>query len=149
MTEREAKQWLQRARTAFREAESLETLLTASRMHAEGLDRSSGHNDTGKSDTRLNGTENAYINLADTERRYNQKIQQMIQVTKEIADAIALLNDNELEVILIHRYLYFHTIERTAELMNYSPSTIKNRQNQAIKKLCPLLSCVVLSDMIK
>lgn len=149
MTEHEVKDWLKRVYNTYREVESLETLLAASRMHAEGLDRSGKYNYTGKSDTRLNGTENAFIKLADTERRYNQQMQELVKVTEEVADAIALLNDNELEVILIHRYLYFHTIEQTAELMNYSPSTIKNRQNQAIKKLCPLLSCVALSDVIE
>lgn len=149
MTEHEVKDWLKRVYNTYREVESLETLLAASRMHAEGLDRSGKYNYTGKSDTRLNGTENALIRFADTERRYNQQMQELVKVTEEVADAIALLNDNELEVILIHRYLYFHTIEQTAELMNYSPSTIKNRQNQAIKKLCPLLSCVALSDVIE
>lgn len=142
MTEHEVKDWLKRVYNTYREAESLETLLTASRMHAEGLDRSSGHNDTGKSDTRLNGTENAYINLADIEHKYNQKMQELVKVTEEVADTVALLNDNELEVILIHRYLYFHTIEQTAELMNYSSRTIIRKEKEAIKKLsCCVIVC--------
>lgn len=135
MTEHEVKDWLKRVYNTYREVESLETLLAASRMHAEGLDRSGKYNYTGKSDTRLNGTENALIRFADTERRYNQQMQELVKVTEEVADAIALLNDNELEVILIHRYLYFHTIEQTAELMNYSPKTVKRKQKKAIQKL--------------
>ena len=39
MTENEIKIWLQRAYRAYKKAESLETLLTASVMHAEGLTR--------------------------------------------------------------------------------------------------------------
>lgn len=135
MTEHEVKDWLKRVYNTYREVESLETLLAASRMHAEGLDRSGKYNYTGKSDTRLNGTENAFINLADIEHKYNQQMQELVKVTEEVADAIALLNDNELEVILIHRYLYFHTIEQTAELMNYSPKTVKRKQKKAIQKL--------------
>lgn len=149
MTEHEVKKWLKRAYNAYREAGSLETLLTASRMHAEGLDRSGEYNCPGKSDTRLNGTENAFIKLADTERKYNLQMQELMKVTEEVADAIELLDDIELETVLTHRYLLFHTIEQTAELMKYSTRTIKNKQNQAIKKLCPLLPCVALSDVIK
>lgn len=142
MTEHEVKDWLKRVYNTYREVESLETLLAASRMHAEGLDRSGKYNYTGKSDTRLNGTENAFIKLADTERRYNQQMQELVKVTEEVADAIALLNDNELEVILIHRYLYFHTIEQTAELMNYSSRTIIRKEKEAIKKLsCCVIVC--------
>lgn len=129
------KNWLKRVYNTYREAESLETLLTASRMHAEGLDRSDKYNLTGKSDTRLNGTENAFIKLADTERKYNRQMQELMKVTEEVADAIELLDDNELEAVLIHRYLYFHTIEQTAELMNYSPKTVKRKQKKAIQKL--------------
>lgn len=135
MTEHEVKDWLRRVYNTYREAESLETLLTASRMHAEGLDRSGKHNFTGKSDTRLNGTENAFIKLADIEHKYNQQMQELIKITEEVVNAISLLNDNELEVILIHRYLYFHTIEQTAEFMHYSPKTVKRKQKKAIQKL--------------
>lgn len=135
MTEHEVKDWLKRVYNTYREVESLETLMTASKMHAEGLDRSGKYNYTGKSDTRLNGTENAFIKLADTERKYNQQMQELVKVTEEVADAISLLNDNELEVILIHRYLYFHTIEQTAEFMHYSPKTVKRKQKKAIQKL--------------
>lgn len=149
MTEHEVKEWLKRGYNAYRETKSLETLLTAFRMHAEGLDRSGEHNYTGRSDTHLNGTENAFLKLADIERKYKECQQKLSDISGEIFRAVSLLNDNELEIIMIHRYLYFRTIEQTAELMNYSPSTIKNRQNQAIKKLCPLLSCVALSDVIE
>ena len=31
----------------------------------------------------------------------------------------------------------FHTIEQTAELMNYSVSTVKRKQSEAIRKLIP------------
>lgn len=142
MTEHEVKDWLKRVYNTYREVESLETLLAASRMHAEGLDRSGKYNYTGKSDTRLNGTENAFIKLADIEHKYNQQMQELIKITEEVADAIALLNDNELEVILIHRYLYFHTIEQTAELMNYSSRTIIRKEKEAIKKLsCCVIVC--------
>ncbi len=84
--------------------------------------------------------ENALVKLADIEHRYNKLEQDLIKVSDEISDAIAKLNDEELEIVLIHRYLLFHTVELTAELMNYSTKTINRRINKAIEKLCKILN---------
>lgn len=135
MTEHEVKEWLKRGYNIYRENKSLETLLTASRMHAEGLDRSGKHNYTGKSDTRSNGTENAFIKLADIEQKYKEHQQKLSDISGEIFRAISSLDDNELEVIMIHRYLCFRTIEQTAEIMSCSPETVKRKQKKAIRKL--------------
>ena len=135
MTEHEVKEWLKRGYNAYRETKSLETLLTAFRMHAEGLDRSGEYNYTGRSDMRTNGTENAFLKLADIERKYKEHQQKLSDISGEIFRAVSLLNDNELEIIMIHRYLYFHTIEQTAEFMHCSPETVKRKQKKAIQKL--------------
>lgn len=135
MTEHEVKEWLKRGYNAYRETKSLETLLTASRMHAEGFDRSGEYNYTGRSDTRQNGTENAFMKLADIERKYKEHQQKLSDISGEIFRAVSSLNDNELEIIMIHRYLYFHTIEQTAEFMHCSPETVKRKQKKAIQKL--------------
>lgn len=135
MTEHEVKIWLQRAYRAYKKAESLETLLRTSRMHAEGLCVSGEYNRTAKTDTRLNGTENAFMKLADIEQQYDDQKLKFVKAFCEIKKAIGLLDDSELKVVLIHRYLLFHTIERTAELMNYSPKTVKRKQKKAIQKL--------------
>lgn len=143
------KNWLNRAFYADKKFKALDMLLRASTMHAEGLDWVKQYNYTGKSDTRLNSTENAFLKLADIERKYNEQKQELIKTFNEISENISLLNDNELETILIHRYLLFHTIEQTAELMNYSPETVRRKTNKAIEKLCEkLLECGSL-DMIE
>lgn len=139
MTVEEVRHWLKRAYTIDKNLKALETLINQSREHAEGLS-SSGHNNIGKSDTRLNRTENAFIKLADIEYKYNKQEQELIKVSDEISDAVAELNDDRLEIILIHRYLLFHTEEQTAELMNYSVSTIKRQTKKAIIKLCNILN---------
>lgn len=138
MTVEETRRWLKRAFTINKKLQELESLVNQSRERAEGLSRS-GYNNTGKSDTRLNRTENAFIKFADIEHRYNKLKQELIKVSDEISDTIAVLNDDELEIILIHRYLLFHTKEQTAELMNYSVSTIRQQTKKAIEKLCELL----------
>lgn len=142
--ETEVKRWLKRAFYADKKIHALEMLLRASRMHAEGLSGTSKHNYTGKSDTAINGTENAYMKVADIERRYAGQKKELEKVTEEISEAIALLHDDELETVLMHRYLLFHTIEQTAEIMHYSVRTVNYKQDEAIRKLCTLLHCFAL-----
>lgn len=143
MTTEDAKRWLNRAYTIEKRLQELETLVNRNREHAKGLSGSGQYNNIGKSSTRLNRTENAFMKLADIEHRYDSQVQELEKATKEISDAIAELNDDELEVVLIHRYLLFDTAEQTAELMNYSVSTIKRRTKKAIEKMCDILCSYV------
>ena len=139
------KNWLNRAFYADKKIKALNMLLKASRMHAEGLNGVKRYNYTGKSDTRLNGTENAFLKLADIERKYSKQKQELIKISDEISEAIAELHDDDLETVLMHRYLLFHTIEQTAEFLNYSPETVRRKTNKAIEKLCEkLLECGTL-----
>lgn len=129
------KKWLQRAFYADKKIKSLDMLLKTFRTHAEGLDGTRQYKHTGRSDTRLNGTETAFIAIADIERKYSQQKSELLKLRKDISEAISLLQDDELETVLIHRYLLFHTIEQTAEIMNCSPETVKRKQRKAIEKL--------------
>ncbi|MDE5584691.1 MAG: hypothetical protein K2J08_13460 [Ruminococcus sp.] len=144
MTQEEikVKNWLNRAFYAEKKVKALDILLRTSKMHAEGLDGVKQYNYTGKSDVRLNGTENAFLKLADIERKYSEQKKELENIFAEIAETIAELHDDDLETVLIHRYLMFHTIEQTAELMHYSSETVRRKTNKAIKKLCEkLLEC--------
>lgn len=136
------KNWLQRAFYADKKMQSLKMLLKASKMHAEGLSMCGDSNNKGKSDTVLNGTETAFLRVADTERKYSEQKREFENISGEISDAIALLHDEELETILIHRYLLFHTIEQIAEIMHYSVRSVQYKHKKAIEKLCTLLHCV-------
>ncbi|MDE5583740.1 MAG: hypothetical protein K2J08_08545 [Ruminococcus sp.] len=127
--------WLNRAFYADKKIKTLDMLLKASVMHAEGLTRVQQYNYTGKSDTRLNGTQDAFLELADIEHRYNIQKQELLKIYDEVSEAISRLHDDELEAVLIHRFLLFHTIQQTADLMNYSPETVKRKQRKAIRKL--------------
>ena len=127
--------WLNRAFYADKKIKTLDILLKASVMHAEGLTRVQQYNYTGKSDTRLNGTQDAFLELAEIEHRYNIQKQELLKIYDEVSEAISRLHDDELEAVLIHRFLLFHTIQQTADLMNYSPETVKRKQRKAIRKL--------------
>lgn len=139
MTTEDIKFWLKRAFYANKKIQALDALVKQCRERVDGLSAKFEHNDKAKSDTRLNGTENAFINLADVEYRYNEQKQELLKVSEEISDTITLLHDYELETVLIYRYLLFYTIEQTAELMNYSPKSIRLKTKKAIEKLCELI----------
>ena len=127
--------WLNRVFYADKKIRTLDMLLKASVMHAEGLSRVQQYSCTGKSDTRLNSTQDAFLKLADIEYRYNLQKQELLEIYDEVSEAISRLHDDELEAVLIHRFLLFHTIQQTADLMNYSPETVKRKQRKAIQKL--------------
>ena len=139
MTIEDTKHWLKRAFYANKKIQVLDVLIKQCRERADGLSIKFEHNDKAKSDTRLNGTENAFMKLADVEYRYNEQKQELLRVSEEISDTIALLHDYELETVLIYRYLLFYTIEQTAEQLNYSISSIKLKHKIAIKNLCELI----------
>ena len=56
-------------------------------------------------------------------------------ISAEIQNVISTLHDDDLEAVLIHRYLLFETIEQSAVSMNYDSSTIKRKTKLAINKL--------------
>lgn len=138
MTDNEIKmaEWLKRGFYAKKKLETIELLLKQCKENAEGLTRSQSFNDSGRSDTRINTAENKLLKLAETEQQYTNEKNRLLKISAEISDAISQLHNDDLEAVLIHRYLLFHTVEQTAELLNYSDGTIKRKHKKAIKKLC-------------
>lgn len=139
MTEKELelRHWLNRAFYADKKAKALDMLVSQCRERAEGLVRFSEGNDTCKNSTSKNGTEDALIKLTEMEEKAEAQKTEAVNVSAEIQNAISLLHDDDLEAVLIHRYLNFLTVDKTAEIMNYSPETIKRKQRTAIEKLTP------------
>lgn len=133
--ELKVKNWLNRAFYAEKKVNALDMLIKQCRERAEGLIRCGQYNDSGRSDTALNGTESTFMKLADMEQKYSRQKAELLEISDEISKAVAELHDDDLETVLIHRYLLFHTIEQTAEFMNYSPETVKRKQRKAIGKL--------------
>ena len=138
------KKWLNRAFHANNKANALESLVKQLRERAQSVSVCYECNDTGKSSSTKNGVENAYMRLADTEMKLCTQIIELLDIDDEIRNAISLLNDNDLETVMIHRYLLFHTVEETAELLNYSVRATQYKCTKAIKKLCTLLHGIAL-----
>lgn len=135
MSETETKKWLNRAFYAEKKIKVLDMLVMQYRSRAEGLSRAGGAGCGGAS--YINRTENAILKYADMSEKLDKQKIELAAVSEEISETIAKLHDDDLETVLIHRYLLFHTIEQTAELMNYSPETVKRKQRKAIQKLTP------------
>ncbi len=135
------KNWLNRAFYADKKIKALDMLVRQCRERAEGLMQCGKCNEKGRSDTVLNDTENAFIKLADIEQKYSRQKVELLNITDEISETVAELHDDDLETVLIHRYLLFHTVEQTAELMNYSIRATQYKHKKAIEKLCTLLHC--------
>ena len=82
-----------------------------------------------------NATEDALIRLSETERKTRAKINELIQIQEEIADKIMQIDDNELQAVLVYRYLNCMTFEQIAEKMHYSLITIRRKHKSALDKL--------------
>lgn len=131
------KKWLNRAFDAEKKAKALELCVQQCRERAESVSVCYGSNDKSKSDGSTNVTENILIRLADAEMELSKQIIELLDISDEVKETIAKLKDDSLETIMIHRYILFHTVEKTAELTNYSVETVKRKQRQAIEKLTP------------
>ena len=138
--ELELRHWLNRAFYADKKAKALETLVQQCRERAQGLSVSWECNDTGKTDGSENGTENALIRLAEIERKALDLKLECADILSETLTKIWELHDDDLEAVLINRYILFYTIEQTAEIMNYHPNTVKCKVKKAIQKLCTKMS---------
>jgi len=130
----DVKHWLNRAFYADKKAKALDLLVKQCRERAEGLN-GKPKGDRGKSDSTANSTEASLLRLAEMTQKLETQKAELMQISDEIQSAISQLHDNDLETVLIHRYLLFHTIEQTAEFMNYSRETVKRKTSQAIEKM--------------
>lgn len=148
MNEFDMRYWLNRAFYADKKIKALDALIERHRERAQGLSVCSEGNDKGKSDSTKNGTENALLKLAELEEKADAQRTQAVKELEKVQTAISMLNDNDLETVLIHRYLLFETIEETAESMHYAPRTVRKKQKQAIDKLCLIVPCNAYFDVI-
>lgn len=133
--ELEMRHWLNRAFYADKKAKALEVLVQQCRERAQGLSVNWECNDAGRSDGSENGTENALMRLAEIERKALGLKLECADILSETLTKIWELHDDDLEAVLINRYVLFYTIEQTAEIMNYDPRTVKRKTNKAIAKL--------------
>lgn len=124
--------WLNRAFHAEKAAKAWLAKLERDRSLAERISRglSSGGGSAG------NSTEDALIRLADTERETQQRLRELAAIREEITQAIAAVEDYDMQAILVRHYLAYETFELIAEKMHYSERSIKYKHKAALDKVC-------------
>lgn len=88
------------------------------------------------STTKANASERTLVRLADEEKKIDDEIVRLRNKQREIRQLISSLDDDDLEAVLIFRYVVHNTEEQTAEKMNYAPRTVQEKMKKAIRKLC-------------
>lgn len=73
--------------------------------------------------------------IADMSLRIDEELKRLSQKKSEIFDIICSLNDDELETVLIYRFLKFMTIEQIADEMHYTTKTVTRKLHKAIEKM--------------
>lgn len=133
MTETEMRNYLEGHFYASKKIKALEAERRQLRMNAQGGAISfEGNNTTGKS----NATERNLMCLADEEKEIDEQIVRLRQKQRDIRQLISSLNDDDLEAVLIFRYIVHNTEEQTAEKLNYAPRTVQEKIKKAVSKLC-------------
>ena len=143
MTEKEMRDFLESHFYASKKITALEAERRQLRMNAVGGAVSYEGNYT---TPHANGTERILMRLADEEEAIDEQIVQLREQQHKVRVLISELHDNDLEAVLIYRYILHHTVEDTAELLHYAVRTVQVKQKKAIRKLCTLLHCFAPSD---
>ncbi len=87
-----------------------------------------------------NNSEIKMARISDMSMKIDEELKRLESLKNEIFDTICTLHDDELETILIYRYLHFMTLEQIADTMHYNEKTVSRKLHKAIAKM----SCNVL-----
>lgn len=111
------KEWLNRG---FKINKEIEQLIEA-RQNAENLACNvvSNVNNERISINSRNTNEDRFINVADYSLVLHRRINQLLEVQKEIVKAISGVENSTLRTILIARYINFKTWDEISEELNY------------------------------
>lgn len=133
MTEVQMRNYLEGHFYASKKIKALEEERRQLRISAQGGAVSYEGNYT---TTKANASERTLVRLADEEKKIDDEIVRLRNKQREIRQLISSLDDDDLEAVLIFRYVVHNTEEQTAEKMNYAPRTVQEKMKKAIRKLC-------------
>lgn len=128
------KNWLKRARKADESVKYWRSRLEHDRELALG-----GAKELHNSGTYINNSgnskENILVNLAETERKFQEKKAELAHICDEINSVVEKIEDEDLQAVLVWHYLKFLTWEQTAYKMHCDVSTVKRKHKKALEKL--------------
>ena len=127
------KEWLNRGFKLNKEIEQLRK----AKENAENLACNivSGINGERVQASAQNTNENKFIKAADYSLVLYKRINKLLEVQKEIVQAISEIEDTTQRAILTARYINFQKWEEIAEKMNYSYVHILRLHDKALKKI--------------
>ena len=118
-----AKEWLSRG---YKLDKEINALITAhDRAFELACIASKSNTDERVQTSRLNVSENKYIEYSDYSREIDIRIDRLIQIKREIQTAIDRVDDTVLRALLIERYINFKTWEQVAEAMKLSEKWVR------------------------
>ena len=124
--------WLNRAFHAEKAAKAWLAKLERDRSLAERISRGLSSGSGGASG---NSTEDALIRLVDTERETQERLRALAAIREEITQAIAAVEDYDMQAILVRHYLAYETFELIAEKMHYSLISVRRKHKAALDKI--------------
>ena len=124
--------WLNRAFHAEKAAKAWLAKLERDRSLAERITHGGGSPGGTPSG---NSTEDALIRLATTEQETQQRLRELVTIREEITQAIAAVDDYDMQAILVRHYLAYETFETIAEKMHYDKRTIQRKHKTALEKV--------------
>ena len=127
--------WLKRAFYAEKQAQMWLEKLEDDRNQAERIFKNFSSLGSSKSGNG-NSTEDALIRLAETERRTQEKLAELVKIRDEIVQAIEQVDNSDMQAILVWKYLNYFNFEQVAEKMHYSVRNVKYKHKSALDKLC-------------
>lgn len=133
MTETEVRDYLRSHFYATQKIKALESEKFQLRLDAQG--GAVSFEGTGSAPVKDNTTELRLMKLVDKEKAIDEEIERLTAHKDAVRKSIADLHDNDLESVLIFRYILYCTEEQAAEKLNYAPRTVQEKVKKAIKKL--------------
>jgi predicted DNA-binding protein (UPF0251 family) len=123
--------YLNQARHLRKKIQALKNLKQDNKM----LSGMSYENTGAKNCNNYNNTECKMFRIVDMSIKIDEEIQRLERLTDEIFTVICNLDDDELETILIYRFLQFMTIGNIAKEMHYDEKTVSRKLHKAIEKI--------------
>lgn len=124
--------WLNRAFHAEKAAKAWLAKLERDRSLAERISRGLSSGSGGASG---NGTEDALIRLADTERETQERLRALAAIREEITQAIRRVNDLDAQTVLVWHFLNYKSFDDIADSMHYSRPTVMRKYKKAIEQM--------------
>ena len=125
------KEWLNRGFNLHKEIEQLKEAKQKAKDLACSVSANLGEEKVQSAS--CNSTEIKMINYAEYSRLLYKRIDELLEINKEIVSAISKVEDTTLRSLLTARYVNFNTWEQIAVDMNYSYVHVLRLHDKALK----------------